>query len=178
MDLILAADAGDLVQLQTVIRDGHSVNTGCRLPGSGFKIGGTALMYAARGGHLACVLALLAVDSKVDVQDKEGWSALHYACFSGHTAIAVELLRRNANAAVRPCECAARVLHLQGAAPRCHAHWHSPHDPTTTANPAVRCTERYSWTPPSQRAELQLMLRRLNDLPFRHLFLLLAQVLR
>lgn len=100
MDLLLAADAGLEAGVEAFIQSAHSVNTKYRNSSStGFNRGGTALMYAARSGHLRIATRLLEAGADVNIVDAENWNALHYACFSGHTAVTVLLLQHGCN----PC---------------------------------------------------------------------------
>eukprot|EP00932_Pfiesteria_piscicida_P001720 SRR837773.11668.p1 GENE.SRR837773.11668~~SRR837773.11668.p1 ORF type:complete len:217 (-),score=15.30 SRR837773.11668:60-671(-) len=46
-------------------------------------VGWTPLMFAARGGHLTCVMALLDARASVEAEDEEGCTALHFAAVKG-----------------------------------------------------------------------------------------------
>lgn len=57
----------------------------------------TALMAAARGGHLECCQALLQVGAKVNARDKDKVTALHYATSYGHDKVVQILLSAGAS---------------------------------------------------------------------------------
>jgi ankyrin repeat protein len=54
--------------------------------------GQTALHYAARRGHQACVVLLLEARADVDAQEDGGWSPLMLAVKRGHTSVVEQLL--------------------------------------------------------------------------------------
>lgn len=59
------------------------------------KAGSTALHWAARGGHLECVVKLLEVPNvQVNVQNKLGDTPLHSAAWKGHSEIVKLLLQK------------------------------------------------------------------------------------
>ena len=60
------------------------------------KEGCTALLLAAKYGHLEIVKVLLAKDAKINVQDKEGLTALLLATQEGHLEIMKALLAKDA----------------------------------------------------------------------------------
>ena len=57
----------------------------------------TALMFAARGGHVEIVMLLADKKAKLDLQNKMGWSALMYSAENGHIDVLCMLLKRGAN---------------------------------------------------------------------------------
>ena len=57
--------------------------------------GGTALMFAAQGGHAAAIAALLAAGAEVEAKDNKGWTALMIAELFEHEH-AARLLRGDA----------------------------------------------------------------------------------
>ncbi|XP_043229485.1 osteoclast-stimulating factor 1-like isoform X1 [Amphibalanus amphitrite] len=89
-----AAKRGHLSFLQDCLRHRVSVN--------GLdKAGNTALHWAARGGHLECAEALLAVPTVcVNVQNKLGDTALHLAAWRGQAEMVSLLLRHGADQSV------------------------------------------------------------------------------
>ena len=58
--------------------------------------GGTALSFAAEGGHDAIVEALLAAGASPGLPDRSGYSPLHLAARHGHTACVARLLKGGA----------------------------------------------------------------------------------
>ncbi len=58
--------------------------------------GGTALSFAAEGGHEAIVEALLAAGASADLADRSGYSPLHLAARRGHTGCVQLLLNGGA----------------------------------------------------------------------------------
>eukprot|EP00930_Biecheleria_cincta_P089789 TRINITY_DN79124_c0_g1_i1.p1 TRINITY_DN79124_c0_g1~~TRINITY_DN79124_c0_g1_i1.p1 ORF type:complete len:204 (+),score=46.46 TRINITY_DN79124_c0_g1_i1:31-612(+) len=62
-------------------------------------LGLTALMHAARGGHLTCVMALLDSRAALDAEDEEGATPLHYAAQSGDLDVFKALILAGADAA-------------------------------------------------------------------------------
>lgn len=78
MELVVAADTGDLAAVQALLARGIDPNA--RAPWcQQLNCGVTALHCAARSGHVQIVEALLAASARVDEADVEGWTALHYA---------------------------------------------------------------------------------------------------
>eukprot|EP00931_Biecheleriopsis_adriatica_P070479 TRINITY_DN44246_c0_g1_i1.p1 TRINITY_DN44246_c0_g1~~TRINITY_DN44246_c0_g1_i1.p1 ORF type:complete len:212 (-),score=38.41 TRINITY_DN44246_c0_g1_i1:65-646(-) len=63
-------------------------------------LGLTALMHAARGGHLTCVMALLDSRAALDAEDEEGATPLHYAAASGDLDVFKALILAGADASV------------------------------------------------------------------------------
>ena len=85
IELIVAAEAGDTAQVQTLLAAKAPVDT---------RIGSrcmTALLYAARYGHSAPMDLLLAAKAPVDQADYYGRTSIGYASGNGHSAV-VELL--------------------------------------------------------------------------------------
>lgn len=89
-----AAKRGNLPFLQECVKNNVSVN--------GLdKAGSTPLHWAARGGHVECVQALLGVPKvQVNVQNKLGDTALHLAAYRGHPDIIKLLLEAGADRTV------------------------------------------------------------------------------
>ena len=54
----------------------------------------TALMYAAGGGHLPVVEALLAKGADVEAKDEDGFTALMQAAYGGHLPVVEALLAK------------------------------------------------------------------------------------
>src|SRR3989338_2856410 len=48
------------------------------------EVGSTALIWAARRGHLKCVKALLSAGAQVDIQNNDGYTALIEAVDKGY----------------------------------------------------------------------------------------------
>ena len=90
MAIINAAAMGNLVQVQVLLAAGIEVNTQN-------NIGYTALYWAAMGGQLALVQALLAAPHiQVNTQDNLGITALHMAADQGHLEVVQALLAAGA----------------------------------------------------------------------------------
>lgn len=89
--LLQAAEAGDIAEVLTLIRDGAGVNA------RGPTYGNTALMEAAARGHTDTVRALLEKGGEVDASDNAGRTALMEAAFEGYTETVRVLLAKNAN---------------------------------------------------------------------------------
>jgi len=85
-----AAKRGNLPFLQECLTNGVSVN--------GLdKAGATPLHWAARGGHMECVQAILACDNVlISVQNKLGDTALHGAAWKGQGDVVALLLEKGA----------------------------------------------------------------------------------
>lgn len=82
--LMKAAAAGDVQSVRKLIYQAGSAN----------NLGKTAMMYAAEGGHLECVRALMLKEARM--QDDEGRTALFYASWHGHTEVVRLLVDREA----------------------------------------------------------------------------------
>ncbi|XP_041465386.1 osteoclast-stimulating factor 1-like isoform X1 [Lytechinus variegatus] len=83
-----AAKRGNLAFLQECIANKVSVN-------SLDKAGATPLYWAAHGGHIDCMRALLAIPNcQINAQNKIGDTALHAAAWKGHKE-AVQILLEN-----------------------------------------------------------------------------------
>jgi len=126
-ELVKAAEIGDVVKVQSLLRQGASVDQTGRYGSTalmraadhghrevvalllehGANVNatddehGTALMAAAFKGHKEIVKLLLNKAARVDVADKSGGTALTYALAGGHTDI-VELLESRGAATARP----------------------------------------------------------------------------
>lgn len=61
----------------------------------------TALMHAARGGHLTCVMALIDSRASLDAEDEVGATPLHYAALSGDLYVFEALILAGADASVK-----------------------------------------------------------------------------
>ena len=77
--------------VEQLIRAGADVNF--RVPGTGI----TALVRAARGGHLASVKALLAANADVNIRQYSGATALTEAAEKGHCEIVARLVAAKAD---------------------------------------------------------------------------------
>jgi ankyrin repeat protein len=88
--LIAAAKAGDLPEFEKV----ESLSDAAQTTD---EDGRTALSFAAAGGHLKMVKALLAV--KAPDSTVAGWTAMHHAAFGGHEDVIVELLAADSKSA-------------------------------------------------------------------------------
>ena len=60
------------------------------------KHGSTALMIAAREGHLDIVTKLIEAGATVDQADKFGWTALMFAAENGHLNVVTKLIEAGA----------------------------------------------------------------------------------
>ena len=89
--LLQAAEAGDTVEVLSLIREGAGVNA------SEATYGGTALIAAAARGHTGTVRALLEKGGEVDATDKAGRTALMEAASGGYTDTVRLLLEKGAN---------------------------------------------------------------------------------
>lgn len=69
-----------------------------------FPVGLTALMHAARGGHLTCVMALLEARAAVEAKDEDGATALHLAASSGDLDVFKALVLAGADGTARDGE--------------------------------------------------------------------------
>lgn len=74
----------------SVVSDTQSTSS----PGIGRR---SPLHFAASGGHLAAVRALLSAGADTDVEDEDGCSALHLAVFRGYEEVVQELVSAGAN---------------------------------------------------------------------------------
>mmetsp|Transcript_32010 Transcript_32010/g.69058 ORF Transcript_32010/g.69058 Transcript_32010/m.69058 type:complete len:194 (-) Transcript_32010:144-725(-) len=64
-------------------------------------MGLTALMHAARGGHLTCVMALIDSRASLDAEDEVGATPLHYAALSGDLYVFEALILAGADASIK-----------------------------------------------------------------------------
>lgn len=67
-------------------------------------LGLTALMHAAKGGHLTCVMALLDSRAALDAEDEDGATPLHYAAISGDLDVFKALILAGADASLKDAE--------------------------------------------------------------------------
>ncbi|KAK2164714.1 hypothetical protein LSH36_60g09012 [Paralvinella palmiformis] len=90
-----AAKRGNIIFLRECISNNVSVN-------SLDKAGSTPIHWAAHGGHIDCMKALMEVPKcEINVQNKLGDTALHSAAWKGHPEAVELLLSRGADAFVR-----------------------------------------------------------------------------
>lgn len=97
-DLLEAAESGDVSKCRRLIAANADVNyadtrTGCH------KLGNTALILAACGGHIDIAALLLqhGAKTKIDLADECGWSALICAAQYNHAKVLKLLLDNNAS---------------------------------------------------------------------------------
>ena len=96
------------------------LRAGARVNDADDDIGQTALMAAAKGGHLDVMERLVAHGGKVDAKDKRGSTALHWSSADGdHPEVARYLLNlgidpNEKNASGRSPKDSARVLKRRG----------------------------------------------------------------
>ncbi|CAJ1433685.1 unnamed protein product [Effrenium voratum] len=64
-------------------------------------LGLTALMHAARGGHLTCVMALLDSRASLEAEDEDGATPLHYAALSGDLDVFKALILAGADPSLK-----------------------------------------------------------------------------
>jgi len=102
-ELLKAAIAGDADAVRDVLARGASPEA-CRpilltptdaLSARGW--GTTPLMYAAQGGSLSSVLALLEARASVNAANEDGWRPLHFAAFAGSFAVCGCLVQQDAD---------------------------------------------------------------------------------
>ncbi|CAF1048080.1 unnamed protein product [Adineta ricciae] len=105
MDLLHAAECGCLSVVKTFLTNDKSVIHSCRhrdRHNHAFNVGGSAIHYASRSGHLNIVKYLLEHDATIiDDRDRQNWTALHYACYNGHIHIVKFLLKYNPNVNIK-----------------------------------------------------------------------------
>ena len=89
MRLMQAGKVGDCDTITSLLamRDGPSTD-------ASDETGVTALMFAARAGHLAAVQLLLSKRAALDAVSTNGSTALMWACASGHEEIVEYLLAK------------------------------------------------------------------------------------
>jgi ankyrin repeat protein len=88
-DLILAANRGNLSEVQRLLAEGAEVN-------AKKNDGATALMAASEGGRLEVVQALLAKGAEVNAKKRDGATALILASQKGHREVSAMLIKAGA----------------------------------------------------------------------------------
>jgi len=107
-DLVRAAHEGDHFRVKVALLSGADVHSTVTIPRGVRKTGTqpeegysllcqpeeqlTALMQAAKGGHLKCVAALLEALASVNSADEKGRGALHFAACSGNYEVGSALV--------------------------------------------------------------------------------------
>jgi ankyrin repeat protein len=91
LDLLQAADRGELKEVERLLKNGAHVST--IRPGEG----STALVLASTKGHRAVVRLLLKRGAKVNARNVNGWTALMGASTNGHLEIVKLLLEHKAD---------------------------------------------------------------------------------
>ena len=86
-----AATSGDLGALVAILAKPEVTSTVLDSVDSGY-FGGTALSFAAEGGHADAVAALLEAGASPGLPDRQGFTALHLAARHGHAACVEQLL--------------------------------------------------------------------------------------
>ena len=71
----------------------------------------TALHFAAMGGHVGLVEALLSWGATVDPQTHDGFTPLHVACQEGHLSIVLALLKAGASVTL-PKQGGSSAIHI------------------------------------------------------------------
>ncbi|CAE8594997.1 unnamed protein product [Polarella glacialis] len=87
-----ALDAGAFTETRSV------ASSAAKLGSFDSVLGMTALMHAARGGHLTCVMALLDSRAALDAEDEGGATPLHFAASSGDLDVFKALILAGADA--------------------------------------------------------------------------------
>ncbi len=86
-----AARSGDVAAVKRALADGAKVD-------APFRVGGTALLFAAQYGHREVIEALLAAGADVTAREQiNGWGALLWATFGGHCDALPALLAAGAD---------------------------------------------------------------------------------
>ncbi|PRW56453.1 ankyrin 2,3 unc44 [Chlorella sorokiniana] len=91
-ELRAAATAGDLARVKSLLQDHPAA-----LNEASSDTGTTALMHAARQGHLKCVAALLAAHAEPNLATAGGMTALMLAASGGHFSCVEALLEAGAD---------------------------------------------------------------------------------
>ncbi|MCA1960174.1 MAG: ankyrin repeat domain-containing protein [Desulfomonile sp.] len=88
--LIAAVRAGDLNNVQRLIRESADINVADEL-------GWTPLMHTASKNNLKAAQLLISAGADVNTQDRLGWSALMIAAANGHAEVVDMLLKQGAD---------------------------------------------------------------------------------
>lgn len=103
--LFRAAKRGDLVRAQRLLARYP------RLVSARDDGGYTALLWAARKGHVSLVRLLLAKGAKVNVRNNWNNTPLHWAAYNGHLAVVSRLIKAGADLSAREREMGHTPLH-------------------------------------------------------------------
>mmetsp|Transcript_110156 Transcript_110156/g.191014 ORF Transcript_110156/g.191014 Transcript_110156/m.191014 type:complete len:231 (-) Transcript_110156:58-750(-) len=130
-ELLLASRIGDPVRTRIAILSGADVDV--RVPfvdprnppadnflGATFcarPAGPTALMHAAKGGHLKCVVALLQARASVNAELEDGRRPLHFAASSGNYEVGSALICARADISALDGHGLSALDHLPGESP-------------------------------------------------------------
>jgi len=79
--LIKSAAIGDVKTIKKLIRAGVDINAKSKVSSTG----ATAVMYAAEGGHSACLQLLITEKADLNAKDNDGATAAMWAAGSGQT---------------------------------------------------------------------------------------------
>jgi ankyrin repeat protein len=90
-ELIVAADANNLLEIQRLLSVGADVNV--RDTANGV----TPLIVASCAGHVQVVKELVEHGAEIEAKTIDGYTALHFACAQGHPAVVKELRDHGAN---------------------------------------------------------------------------------
>jgi hypothetical protein len=91
--LVNGAEFGDLDRIQKLLAEGASINHKCYMGGD-FN---TALMQAARFGHLETSHFLIQNGAQINIANKHGWTALKLAVSNGHLELCKLLIEKGAD---------------------------------------------------------------------------------
>ena len=90
-----ACQAGDLARVEELL-SGGTYDLEEAVEGESF-VGRTALMLAARAGHVAVVSRLLRAGASIAAVGSDGFQAIHLAAYSGHAGVVEVLLAEGAD---------------------------------------------------------------------------------
>ena len=90
MNIIEAAENGNLEELKKLIKSGADVN-------AKNEYGNTALIYAAWNGHTDCLSALIVAGADVNAKNNDGYTALTLAARDGQTDCVAVLISAGAD---------------------------------------------------------------------------------